>query len=166
MIRLVHKSLFNLFLTYYSMSSSSRPEEAGTYVPTTATTNMTVDADTQRTVDSIKNIAKNIREASSRIRDTVRTLRQSGAIDELTQAIQEAVIATRDTTQEISATARELRERGIIRDTASGIEETAIAAKATAETVKGSAQQVKKAVPKTAETLRELSSKTRKTKKN
>jgi methyl-accepting chemotaxis protein len=146
------------------MSSSSTPEEAEDHVSTTATTNMTVDADTQRTVDSIKNIAKNIREASSRIRDTVRTLRQSGAIDELTQAIQEAVIATRDTTQEISATARELRERGIIRDTASGIEETAIAAKATAETVKGAAQQVKEATPKTAETLREVSSKSKKTK--
>ena len=147
-------------------SSSTAPEEAEDHVSTTATTNMTVDADTQRTVDSIKNIAKNIREASSRIRDTVRTLRQSGAIDELTQAIQEAVIATRDTTQEISATARDLRERGVIRDTAGAIEETAIAAKETAETVKGSAQQVKKAAPKTAETLRELSSKTRKTKKN
>jgi methyl-accepting chemotaxis protein len=93
----------------------------------------------------------------------VRTLRQSGAIDELTQAIQEAMIATRDTTQEISATARELRERGIIRDTASGIEETAIAAKATAETVRGAAQQVKEATPKTAETLREVS-KSKKTK--
>ena len=147
-------------------SSSTAPEEAEDHVSTTATTNMTVDADTQRTVDSIKNIAKNIREASSRIRDTVRTLRQSGAIDELTQAIQDAMIATRDTTQEISATARDLRERGIIRDTAGAIEETAIAAKETAETVKGSAQQVKKAAPKTAETLRELSSKTRKTKKN
>jgi hypothetical protein len=77
---LVHKSLFNLLLIHYSMSSSSTPEEAGTYVSTTATT---VDADTQRTVDSIKNIAKNIREASSRIRDTVGTLHQSGAIDEL-----------------------------------------------------------------------------------
>jgi methyl-accepting chemotaxis protein len=148
------------------MSSSSTPEEAEDHVSTTATTNMTVDADTQRTVDSIKNIAKNIREASSRIRDTVRTLHQSGAIDELTQAIQEAMIATRDTTQEISATARDLRERGVIRDTAGAIEETAIAAKETAETVKGSAQQVKKAAPKTAETLRDLSSKTRKTKKN
>ena len=49
------------------MSSSSTLEEAEVYVSTTATT---VDADTQRTVDSIKNIAKNIREASSRIRDT------------------------------------------------------------------------------------------------
>ena len=147
------------------MSSSSTPEETEENVSiTTATTNMTVDADTQRTVDSIKNIATNIREASTRIRDTVRTLHQSGAIDELTQAIQEAMIATRDTTQEISATARELRERGIIRDTASGIEETAIAAKATAETVKGAAQQVKEATPKTAETLREVSSKGKKTK--
>ena len=106
------------------MSSSSTPEEAEVYVSTTATT---VDADTQRTVDSIKNIAKNIREASSRIqRDMVRTLHRSGAIHELTQAIQDAMIATRDTTQEISATARDLRERGIIRDTAGAIEETAI----------------------------------------
>ena len=104
------------------MSSPSTPEEAEEYVSTTSTTNAIVDAKTQRTIHSIKNIAENIRDSSSRIRETVRTLRQSGAIDELRKAIQEAMIATRDTTQEINATARDLKERGIIKDTASAIE--------------------------------------------
>jgi uncharacterized protein YjgD (DUF1641 family) len=107
--------------------------------------------DTEKTVDSIRSIAKSIRDASSTMRDTVRTLRQSGAIDEITQAIQEAVVATRDTTKEINETARDLKKRGIIRDTASAIEDTTITARQTAETVKGAAQEAKKSAPKTAE---------------
>ena len=78
-----------------------------------------LDENTQKTIDSIKNIAINIREASNRARETMRVLRQSGAINELTSAIQEAMIAARDTTREINETAKELRDRGVIRDTAS-----------------------------------------------
>ena len=79
-----------------------------------------LDENTQKTIDSIKNIASNIREASNKARDTMRVLRQSGAINELTSAIQEAMIASRDTTREINETAEEaFRDRGVIRDTAS-----------------------------------------------
>ena len=55
-----------------------------------------VDPDTQKTIDSIKNVAKNIRDASARIRNTVRILRQSGAIDESTQAVHEASVSERN----------------------------------------------------------------------
>ncbi len=97
------------------MSSSSsiheREEE-------TDKSTVTLDEKTQKTIDSIKNIASNIREASNKTRDTVRVLRQSGAINELTAAISEAMIAARDTTREINETAKDLRDRGVIRDTA------------------------------------------------
>jgi methyl-accepting chemotaxis protein len=89
------------------------------------------------------------------MRDTVRNLHESGAIHELTAAVQEAVIATRDTTKEINETARNLKERGIIKHTASAIEDTTIAAKQTAKTVKDVAQQARQSAPKTGEILKE-----------
>jgi hypothetical protein len=47
----------------------------------------TVDPSTQRTIQTIKDVANNIREASFRMRDVVRALRETGAIDELTTAV-------------------------------------------------------------------------------
>ena len=60
---------------------------------------------TQRTIETIRDVASNIRETSSRMRDVVRAVHQSGAIDELATAVHEAMIATRDTKIEISETA-------------------------------------------------------------
>ena len=74
----------------------------------------TVDHSTQKTIQTIKDVASNIREASSRMRDVVRALRESGAIDDHI-AIHEAMIAARDTTREINNTAKELKERGVIK---------------------------------------------------
>jgi hypothetical protein len=61
----------------------------------------------EQTAES-KNIAKTIREASARMRQTVLTLCQSGAIYEITEAIHEASFAARDTT-------KDLRESGVIK---------------------------------------------------
>ena len=84
-----------------------------------------VDPYTQRSIQTIKDVANNIREASFRMRDVVRALRESGAIDELTTAVYEAMIAARDTTREINETAKELKDRDVIKDTATAVEETA-----------------------------------------
>ena len=46
-------------------------------------------------LDTIRDVA----EASARIRDLVRAVRQSGAIDEVSTAVQEAVVAARDGTK-------------------------------------------------------------------
>jgi hypothetical protein len=54
-----------------------------------------LDPSTQKALDTIRDVA----EASARIRDLVRAVRQSGAIDEVSTAIQEAVIAARDGTK-------------------------------------------------------------------
>ena len=68
-----------------------------------------------QTAESIRNIAKGIRETSAKIRETIKTLHHSGAIDEFTQAVHEAVLAARDTAKEINVTSKDLKERGIIR---------------------------------------------------
>ena len=51
----------------------------------TTTTASSVDPNIQQKIDSIKNVAIAIRNISASIRDTVRALRESGAIDELVQ---------------------------------------------------------------------------------
>ena len=108
---------------------------------------------------------KNIREASARIRDIVRTLRQSGAIEEIAQAVQEAIIAARDSAKEISDIAKDLRERDIIKDTASAVEETTIAAHKTAQIVKDIAQETAETAPITTQTVKDAASKIKKTKR-
>jgi methyl-accepting chemotaxis protein len=115
----------------------------------------TIDPSTQKTIYTIRNVASNIRQASVRIRDIVRAVRQSGAIDELTTAIHEAVIAARDTTKEINETAKELKECGVIKDTAVNLEKTVVAAREIGETVKDTTQQIEESAPVTSDTLKE-----------
>ena len=117
------------------------------------------DPNTEKTVESIKNIARSIKDGSARMRELVRAIRQSGAIDELAQAIHEASIAAKDTTKEISETTKDLRDRGIIRDTANAIEQTNIAARETADTVRQTAEQARQSAPQTTESLRETATK-------
>ena len=86
--------------------------------------------------ESIKNIAKGIHEGSFKMRKTVPILHQSGAINELTQAVYEATVAARDTAREIRDTARDLKKDDIIGGTARAIQETSVAMRVTAHTVK------------------------------
>jgi methyl-accepting chemotaxis protein len=113
----------------------------------------------QKTIDTIRDVAKNIREASARIRDVVQAIHQSGAIDELVTAVHEAVIAARDTTKEINETAKELKERGVIKETATNVEETVVLAREIGESVKHTVQQIGESAPLTSETLREATTK-------
>ena len=94
------------------------------------------DMTPEQTADAIKNIARNIRESSYKMREAIKAIRQSGAIDELTEAVREATIAARDTAIEISDTAKDMRERGVIRETIIAAEEVNVAARETARTVR------------------------------
>jgi len=136
---------------YHTMSSSI-PDNTNSRSPHAIST---IDPSTQKTIDTIREVASNIREASARMRDVVRAVHQSGAIDELATAVHEAVVAARDTTKEINQTATELKERGVIRDTAANVEETVVAARGIGEVVKDTVQQVGESAPLTSETLRE-----------
>jgi signal transduction histidine kinase len=63
----------------------------------------------EQIAQSIKNIAKGIHEGSYQMRKTVRILHQSGAFNELTQAVYYATVAARDAAREIRDTTRDLK---------------------------------------------------------
>lgn len=90
----------------------------------------------EQTAEAIKNIAKRIREESTKMRETVKIIRQSGAIEELTEAVREATMAARDSAKEINEVANDLKQRGVIRETINAAEETGASARDTAKTVK------------------------------
>ena len=98
------------------------------------------------------------------MREAVRAIRQSGAINELTEAVREASIAARDTAKEISDTASDMRERGIIRETIDAVEETNIAARETAQTVRETVSKTEQ--PQTATNQSQLTEKIARTKKS
>jgi len=77
-----------------------------------------------QTEESIKNVAKGIRESSSSVRELILTLTRSGVIEEIARTILEATTAIRDTANEINDTVKDLKERGIIMNIASAVEET------------------------------------------
>lgn len=124
--------------------------------PTTTDTSadMTPSIDARQTAETIRGIARRIREESIRMRELVHAIHQSGAVDELVDSFREASLATRDTAKEINDAARALRDRGAIRETAVAIDETAKAAQETAETVRVAAKEVEEAAPITSETVR------------
>ena len=90
----------------------------------------------KKTVGSIQNISKNIREYSLRMRETVGTLRESGAIPEMAEAIREASFAVRDTAKDINEATQELKKNGVVVDTASAVENTLKSAEESVKTVK------------------------------
>jgi hypothetical protein len=94
------------------------------------------DMTLEHTPEAIKNVANNIPESSFKMREAVKAIHQSGAIDELTEPVREATITTRDTAREISETAKDMRERGAIRETINAAEDVNMAARKTTQTVK------------------------------
>jgi len=96
----------------------------------------TVDPTTQTAIDIIRYVAINIREASARIKYLVQAVRESGAIDELTTAVDEVVIVARDSTKEINEIAKALK------DTAVQVEGTVVAAREISEAMRHTAQQI------------------------
>src|SRR5215469_471569 len=104
-----------------------------------------VDPSTQKALDTIRDVA----EASARIRDLVRAVRQSGAIDEVSTAVQESVIAARDGTKEINEIAKALK------DTAAQVEETAVAARDIGKVMRHLTHHITRSAIVTSETVRE-----------
>ncbi len=122
---------------------------------TTKTTRYPSMPSMQKTIGTIRDVASNIRKTSSSIRDLVRVVHRSGAIDELATAVHEAMIATRDTTKEIGETAKELKERGMIRH---NVEET-VRARGKGKMVKHNARQVGESAPPTGDAGTKVKSK-------
>lgn len=106
-----------------------------------------------QTAESIRNIAKGVRETSAKIRETIKTLHHSGAIDQFTQAVHEAVLAARDTAKEINETSKDLKERGIIKDTANVMEETTMVSRETLQVAKDTTYGVGEVAPESTKKL-------------
>jgi methyl-accepting chemotaxis protein len=100
------------------------------------------DLSAEKTIETIKEVAEKIRKYSVMMRETTKTVRQSGAIPEIAEAIREAVFAVRDTTKDIHQTAKELKESGVIDETARAIKETRRTAQETIHTVRNTTDQV------------------------
>src|ERR671921_1554319 len=149
-------------------SDESNTANAGRVTGNTTTTSagMTPSIDAQQTAETIKNIARRIREESIRMRELVVAIRQSGAVEELVDSFREASLATRDTAKEINEAARALRDRGAIRETAVAIDETTKAAQETAETVRVAARAVGEATPLTSEGVRKTGRRLRRSPKS
>jgi hypothetical protein len=106
-----------------------------------------------QTAESIRNIAKGIRETSAKIREMVKTLHHSGAIDEFTQAIHEATLVACNTAKEINETSKDLKERGIINDTANAREETKMVARETLQVARNTTYDMAEVAPKSRERI-------------
>lgn len=128
-----------------------------TYSPIRAYTIDDIPNPAQHKAETIRGIARIIREEPKRMRDFVVDIRRSGAVDELFDAFREAALATRDTARGINDATRGLRDRGAIRETAVTIDEITKTVQKTAETVRVAAREVEEAEPITSETVRKTS---------
>ncbi len=108
-----------------------------------------------QTVGSIQNISKNIRDYSLKMRDTMKTLRESGAIPEMAEAIRDGSFAVRDTVKDINAATQELKKNGVIVDTANAVENTLRTAEKSITTVKEITTDAAKKSPQTAKAVQE-----------
>jgi len=90
----------------------------------------------KETVDAIQNVSKNIREYSFRMRETMKTLRESGAIPEMADAIKGATFAVRDTVNDINETTKDLKQKNVFVETAGAIEHTLTTVEDSVATVK------------------------------
>ncbi len=89
----------------------------------------------EETAEAVKAIAKSIRESSIKMRETLRVLHKSGAIDELAEAVRIAALSTRDTAREIEEVSRDLKERGVFKETKSAVKDAAEAVRETEKTI-------------------------------
>ncbi len=109
----------------------------------------------KETVETIQNISKNIRDYSHMMRETMKTLRQSGAIPEMAEAIREGSFAVRDTVKDINETTQELKNNGVVVDAASAVEYALKSAERSLATAKEITTDVGKASPNTTKAIQQ-----------
>jgi hypothetical protein len=104
-----------------------------------------------RSAESLKNVAKVSHEASSCSIELIHALIRTGMIEELARTIFETTNAIRDTANEISGIIKDLKETGTLKNTASIIVETTSPSKTTLEIAKNtsiSANEASETTPK------------------
>jgi hypothetical protein len=108
-----------------------------------------------QTVENIQNISRNIREYSLQMRQTIQTLRESGAIPEVALAIRDGSFAARDIAKNISETTQDFKRNGIVHETASAVENTLKSAEESMITVKDLATVAGKTSPNTIQAVKD-----------
>ena len=108
-----------------------------------------------QTVENIQNISRNIREYSLQMRQTMQTLRESGAIPEVALAIRDGSFAARDIAKNISETTQDFKRSGIVHETASAVENTLKSAEESMITVKDLATVAGKTSPNTIQAVKD-----------
>jgi len=108
-----------------------------------------------QTVENIQNISRNIREYSLQMRQTMQTLRESGAIPEVALAIRDGSFAARDIAKNISETTQDFKRNGIVHETASAVENTLKSAEESMITVKDLATVAGKTSPNTIQAVKD-----------
>ncbi|MGH1521887.1 MAG: hypothetical protein ACRBB2_05910 [Nitrosopumilus sp.] len=109
----------------------------------------------QNTVVTLQNISKNIQQYSLGMRETMKTLRESGVIPEMAAAIRDGSLTVRDTVKDINETTKELKKNGIIVDTANAVENTLKSVEESVTTAKEITADVGKASPQTTKVLQQ-----------
>ena len=107
-----------------------------------------------QTVETIQNISRNIREHSFQMSQTMKTLRESGAIPEIASAIRDSSFAVRDIAKDISETTQELKKNGMVNETANAVENTLKSAEESVMTVKDLAIVAGKTSPNTVQAVK------------
>ena len=105
------------------------------------------------TVETMQNISKNIRDYSFMMRATMKTLRESGAIPEMAEAIRQGSFAVRDTVKEINETTQDLKNKGIVVDTTDAVENAMKSVEESVTTVKEITSDAGKASPNTTRVI-------------
>jgi len=108
-----------------------------------------------QTVENIQNISRNIREYSLQMRQTMQTLRESGAIPEVALAIRDGSFAARDIAKNISETTQDFKRNGIVHETASAVENTLKSAEESMTTVKDLVIVAGKTSPNTIQAVKD-----------
>ena len=109
----------------------------------------------KKTVGTLQNISKNIQQYSLGVRETMKTLRESGVIPEMAEAVRDGSLTVRDTVKEINQTTKELKKNGIIVDTANAVESTLKSMEESVTTVKEISTDVEKVSPQTTKVLQQ-----------
>jgi hypothetical protein len=91
----------------------------------------------EEVAENVRKVAKDVKDASVKLRMVVKALRESGALNETAEAIREAVLTSRYTAKEIGETAKEMESKGLFKEVAGAAIETKESAKNTLQLMKG-----------------------------
>lgn len=86
--------------------------------------------------DNVKKTAKNVRDAAIRVRMVVKALQETGAMNDVAEAVREAAITSHYTAKQISVTAKEIERTGVVKEVGNAATKIKESAKSTVQLAK------------------------------